>query len=72
MAAVDLVAGLSIVVDNEPTGYNGVYRLYDETNNIINRSEATKIRTMTASYTSIATGDTSLTQAEEILWCFPL
>lgn len=72
MENLDLVQGLQIAVDAGADGLNGVYRLYDETNAIINNAEARKSRTLTATYTSLATGDTSLTQAEEILWCIPL
>lgn len=69
---VDLVKGLQIVVDNVADGHNGVYRLYDETNEIINKNEARKLRPMEATYKSIALGIDSLNQAEEIMWCFPL
>lgn len=69
---VDLVKGLQIVVDNVADGHNGVYRLYDETNEIINKNEARKLRPMEATYKSIALGINSLNQAEEIMWCFPL
>jgi len=51
---------------------NGVYRLYDETNNIVNSAESRKLRNMTATYTSIALGESTLTQAEEIFWCIPV
>jgi len=69
---VDLIQGLNIIVDADNGGHNGVYRLYDETNNIINTNESRKVRHMTATYTSIALGIDSLDQAEEIMWCFPL
>lgn len=67
---VDLIRSLSIEVDKE--GYQGVYHIYDTTNNIINDYEAIKMRNLKASYASMATAEESLNSAEEITWYFPI
>lgn len=68
--AVDLVQSLSIQVD--PDNQEGVYRLYDETNNIINSSEANKLRTLKAQYNSVVIDKKELDSAEEITWFIPI
>lgn len=66
---LDLIQGLSIDCDLD--GGQGVYRLYDETNSIINTTESSKKRQLTARYNSIVTGESDLDKAEEIVWYFP-
>jgi hypothetical protein len=68
--SIDLIQGLSVVIDEE--NYEGIYRLYDDTYNIINSTEASKLRTLKAEYSSIATGIDVLDSAEEIAWYFPI
>ena len=65
----DLIKSFSLEIDKE--GYNGVYRLYDSNNSIINAMEASKMRTIKANYTSVATAEQDLNSAEEITWYFP-
>lgn len=67
--AIDLIQSLSIEVDRE--NQEGVYRLYDETNYIINTIEATKDRVLKAQYSSVVTGVKTLDSAEEITWYIP-
>jgi hypothetical protein len=43
-------------VDTTNGGGRGIYRLYDERNEIINTNEAQRLRTITASYKSISLG----------------
>ena len=69
-AAIDLVSGLKILVDT--AGYNGTYLIYDESGLITNAAEGYKSRTLTASYTSLITGEETLDRAEKIIWYFPL
>ena len=69
-AAIDLVSGLKILVDT--AGYNGTYLIYDESGLITNAAEGYKSRTLTASYTSLITGEETLDRAEKITWYFPL
>lgn len=69
-ATVDLVQGLSILCDVD--GYKGVYTLYDQTNQIQNAVEANKMRTLTATYESLLTGDSDLDTAESITWQIPI
>lgn len=69
-ATVDLVQGLSILCDVD--GYKGVYTLYDQTNQIQNTVEANKMRTLTATYESLLTGDSDLDTAESITWQIPI
>lgn len=68
--AVDLVKSLSITVDEGV--YEGVYRLYDETYHIVNSTEASKLRKLSAKYSSVITGIDVLDSAEEITWYFPI
>lgn len=68
--SIDLIQGLSVIIDEE--NYEGIYRLYDDTYNIINSTEASKLRTMKAEYSSVATGIDVLDSAEEITWYFPV
>lgn len=67
---LDLIQGLEIECD--AAGFNGVYRLYDESNNIINSVESSRRRILQANYSSIVTGEESLDTAEEINWYFPI
>ena len=69
-AAIDLISGLEILVD--AAGYNGSYLIYDESGMITNAAEATRKRVLTASYSSLITGEESLDRAENIIWYFPL
>lgn len=69
-STVDLIKGLEIEVD--PEGYHGVYRVYNDTGNIISSAESTAKRTLTAKYTSLVTGESELDTAERIQWIFPL
>ena len=66
---IDLVNGLKIDVD--VAGNHGVYRFYNTDGSINAASEATKKRILTASYTSLVTGDTILDKAERITWVIP-
>lgn len=68
--AVDLVKSLTITVDEGV--YEGVYRLYDETYHIVNSTEASKLRKLSAKYSSVITGIDVLDSAEEITWYFPI
>lgn len=69
-AAIDLISGLEILVD--AAGYNGSYLIYDESGMITNAAEAMRKRVLTASYSSLITGEESLDRAENIIWYFPL
>ena len=69
-AAIDLISGLEILVD--AAGYNGTYLIYDESGMITNSAEAFKKRVLTASYSSLITGEEILDKAENIVWYFPL
>ena len=69
-AAIDLISGLEILVD--AVGYNGTYLIYDESGMITNSAEAFKKRVLTASYSSLITGEEILDKAENIVWYFPL
>ena len=69
-ATANLIRGLHIKCDEE--GYNGVYLLYDDTNVIQNSNDATKARTLTAEWSSVATGDETLDNVESIIWRIPL
>lgn len=69
-AAIDLISGLEILVD--AAGYNGSYLIYDESGMITNAAEAARKRVLTASYSSLITGEESLDRAENIIWYFPL
>lgn len=69
-AAIDLISGLEILVD--AAGYNGSYLIYNESGMITNAAEATRKRVLTASYTSLITGEESLDKAESIIWYLPL
>ena len=66
---LDMVQGLSIVVDAE--NYDGIYNLYDSTNEIINRVEASKTRKMFVNFISETTGEEKLQAADSITWYFP-
>lgn len=72
-STIDLIKGLNIICDPvEKGGYGGVYFIYDSTNNIMNNSEASKRRTLTASYSSLVTGEQTLDKASQIQWLIPL
>lgn len=66
---IDLINGLRIDVDT--AGNRGVYRFYNIDGSINAASEATKKRLLTASYSSLVTGDTKLDKAERITWVIP-
>ena len=70
LVALDLIQGLSLTCDE--SGYQGVYRIYDETNSIVNTIEATKLRNITAHYSSVITNEEGLNMAEEITWYIPV
>ena len=70
LVAIDLIQGLSLTCDEN--GYQGVYRIYDETNSIVNNIEATKSRNITAHYSSVITNEEGLNMAEEITWYIPV
>lgn len=69
---IDLIKGLEITCDDAEGGYNGVYRIYDDAGSIMSVAESTKKRILTANYTSIVSGITSLDTAEKIIWSIPL
>lgn len=72
-ADIDLIKGLNIIVDPESEGgYGGTYLIYGENNSLSNTAEATKKRTLTASYKSYVTGEESLDKASSITWYIPL
>ena len=66
---IDLINGLRIDVD--VAGNHGVYRFYNNDGSINAAVEATKKRLLTASYSSLVTGDTKLDKAERITWVIP-
>lgn len=68
-ATLELVQGLSIVVD--AVGLKGNYCIYGQSNEILNTSEAHKIRTMEARYESLITNDNRLDKAAVIRWKIP-
>lgn len=69
---IDLIKGLEITCDNADGGYNGVYRIYDDSGKIMSASESSKKRILTANYTSIVSGVEKLDTAEKIIWSIPL
>ena len=69
-ATIDAIRGLKILCDEE--GLKGEYCIYGSTNEILNATEAKKIRTMKATYESLVTGESSLDKAESITWKIPL
>lgn len=70
LVVMDLIKGLSLECDED--GYKGVYRIYDDTNSIMNSTEASKSRTIKAKYSSVITGEKKLDMAEEITWYIPV
>ncbi len=68
---IDLIKGLEITCDDGDGGYNGVYRIYDDSGAIMSSSESSKMRILTANYTSIVSGVSSLDTAEKIIWSIP-
>jgi hypothetical protein len=68
-ATVNLVQGLKILVDLK--GLKGNYCLYGMTNEILNSSEASRIRTLEAKYDSLITGEPDLDKASTICWKIP-
>lgn len=68
-ATIDLIQGLHVDVD--VAGYNGVYRIYRDTGEIMNNAEATRKRLLTATYKSLVTGQEELDTAEKITWIIP-
>lgn len=72
-ADIDLIQGLQITCDpKESGGYGGIYCLYDSTGSILNSAESTKSRILTATYSSLVTGDDKLDKASQIQWRIPL
>lgn len=72
-STVDLIRGLNIICDPvEDGGYGGVYCIYDSTNTIMNSSEASKRRVLTATYSSLVTGESTLDKASQIQWWIPI
>lgn len=69
---IDLIKGLTITCDDGEGGYNGVYRIYNDSGQIMSSSEAHKSRILTAKYTSIVSGVAELDTAEKITWSIPL
>lgn len=69
---IDLIKGLTITCDDGEGGYNGVYRIYNDSGQIMSSSESTKLRLLTAKYTSIVSGVEELDTAEKIMWSIPL
>lgn len=69
-ATIDAIRGLKILCDED--GLKGEYCIYGPTCEIMNSTEARKIRTMVASYESLVTGESSLDKAESITWKIPL
>lgn len=69
---IDLIKGLTIACDDGEGGYNGVYRIYNDSGQIMSSSESTKLRLLTAKYTSIVSGVAELDTAEKIMWSIPL
>lgn len=69
---IDLIKGLTITCDDGDGGYNGVYRIYNDSGEIMSVSESSKKRILTASYTSLVTGMNNLDTAEKIIWSIPL
>lgn len=69
-ATMDLVQALQLVCDEE--GLNGVYRIYNDDNQIINSGEATQNRILKAQFNTLITGDGQLDSAEIIRWYFPM
>lgn len=68
-ATIDLIQGLHVDVD--VAGFNGVYRIYRDTGEIMNNAEATRKRLLTATYKSLVTGQEELDTAEKITWIIP-
>jgi hypothetical protein len=68
-ATIDLIRGLAIECDT--AGYNGNYKIYDDTGKIMSSSEGSKLRTLTATYTSLISGEDELDTAEQITWYIP-
>ena len=66
---LQLVKGLTLEVD--PDGYQGVYRCYDDLGYIMNKSDTSVRRVITANWTNIITGDKDDNKIEEIRWKFP-
>lgn len=68
-ATSDLIRSLKLEIDK--IGYKGVYRIYKDNNEIMSSSESTRRRKITATYTSVLTGDEELDTAEAITWIIP-
>ena len=68
-ATITLIKGLTIVCDVE--GKKGNYKLYDDANYIMNTTEASKMRKMTATYDMLVTDDDILNEAEMVTWMIP-
>lgn len=66
-ATVDLIRGLQLYTDD---GYNGVYALYGENNNLMNEYDSKIERHLIATYESLITG-TNLDGKETVTWKIP-
>ena len=69
-ATLDLVQGLKIITD--AAGLKGNYCIYEMTNEIMTASEASRLRTLEATYESLITREPSLDKASVIFWKFPV
>lgn len=73
LTSIELVRGLKIVCDADPNyGLNGVYHIYNTNGQIMNSSEASKIRFLSAEFDKVITGDKKLDKVETIKWYFPV
>ena len=67
---LQLIRGLQLIVDED--GYNGCYRIYNDEGQILSKKESQKKRIITASWTSLVTGDRALDGIERIEWYIPV
>lgn len=67
---LQLIKGLQLIVDED--GYNGCYRIYNDEGQILSKKESQKKRVITASWTSLVTGDRGLDGIERIEWYIPV
>lgn len=64
---VQLIQNLELDCDN-----NGIFRLYNQDGEILSRSDGSKLRTITATYGDLVTGNPELDHAEKIIWKIPV
>lgn len=73
LTSIELIRGLKIECDADPHyGLNGVYHIYNTNGQIMNTSEASKLRFLSAQFDKVVTGDVPLDRAEIIKWYFPV